>query len=679
MAVEIMDIKQNMILQGNQDQYLFLQSLVHSISLPMVVVGTDMRVKFVNSAAAILFADKIEETAVGEFCHKFMFGREQSCVQLGKCCPLVDCRESGGTVKTEFKLETDGEFPQYYEIIATSLYNEDGTYLGIVEVFHDITDWKLFEKWLKAAQKDSENLVKERTAKLLESNKKLRQEVLERQRTEMDLLRARKRSELLYRVIPSAIYTVDLNRRVTSWNDKAETLTGYTRDEIVGKSCTIFAMFPCTEKCGIYSDSIEKPIVGRECIIRKKDGQRRIISKNGDLLQDDDGNVIGAVESFEDITDIKQVEEQLISEHDKLKGMLAAMRQGMHILGPDHVIEYQNDEAKAAFGDRFGEKCYHVYRQRDTPCENCFMEAAMETESIQRTEIFMTDNTWYDQSYTPFRDAAGQVKVLVLLRDITEEKLLYAETLRAVQLASVGQLAAGVAHEINNPINGIINYAQIIQDEAGANQGMSGIAEKIIREGERVASIVSNLLSFARQKEDKSEEIAIAAVIQDAVDLIRYRLSKDCIVLEMNIAEELPTIFGHHQQLQQVFLNLFSNAKFALNQRFSGKDSRKKIIISGGVVELDGREFVRIIFQDMGIGIQKEKIGKIFEPFFSSKTQGEGTGLGLSISREIITKHGGFLHVESQEGEYTRMIVDLPVYAGHEECASDILSAGKDT
>ena len=411
-----------MIDKSNYNQLTFLQSLVDSISLPMVVVGSDMRVKFVNTAASILFAERIVDSPIGDYCYNFMFGHEKSCVLLGKCCPLVDCQESGGTIKTEFKLDDGSEFPLYYEVIATSLYNEDGTFLGIVELFNDITDWKLFEKWLKAAQKDSEILIKDRTAKLLESNKHLRQEVQERQRTEMALLRARKGSELLYRVIPSAIYTVDLNRRVTSWNDKAEALTGYTREEIVGKPCSIFAMFPCTEKCGIYSDSIVKPIVGRECIIRTKDGQRRIISKNGDFLQDDDGNVIGAVESFEDITDMKKVEEQLISEHDKLKGMLAAMRQSMHILGPNHTIEYQNDEAKAAFGDRFGEKCYRVYRESDTPCDNCLMQAAIDTESIQRTEIFMSSKTYYDQSYTPFMDVSGQAKVLVLLRDITEEK-----------------------------------------------------------------------------------------------------------------------------------------------------------------------------------------------------------------------------------------------------------------
>lgn len=651
-----------MELNANQVNNLFLQTLVNSISLPMVVVGTDRRIKFVNSAASILFTGQVGEGAVDEFCYSFMFGHKKSCVKLGKCCPLVDCQESGGTIKTEYKVDKGDEFPQYYEIVATALYNDDGTYLGIVEVFNDITDWKLFEKWLKAAQKDSEDLVKERTAKLLESNKKLRQEVQERQNIEMALLQARKRSELLYRVIPSAIFTVDTNRRITSWNDKAEALIGYTREEIVGKPCSVFAMFPCTEKCGMFSDSVEKPVVGRECIIRTKDGQRRIISKNGDSLLDDDGNVIGAVESFEDITDIKKVEEQLVSEHDKLKSMLAAMRQAMHIIGTDYTIEYQNEEAKASFGDRYGEKCYRVYRERDTPCSNCLMLAAIKTKTIQRKELLMHDRTYYDQSYASFMDAEGDVKVLVLLRDITDEKLLQAETLRSVQLASVGQLAAGVAHEINNPVNGIINYAQIIQDEAVENEVLEDFSEKIIREGERVANIVSNLLSFARQKEDKFEEIEIAAVIQDAVDLIRYQLSKNCIQLEIDTAGDLPTIWGHHQQLQQVFLNLFNNARFALNQRFPGKDPLKKIIIEGKTTELDGREYVRIIFQDMGVGIPAEKMEKIFEPFFSSKAQGEGTGLGLSISKEIVSKHEGNLHAESHVGEYTRIIVELPVY-----------------
>lgn len=639
----------------------YLQSLVENISMPIIVIGTDMRVKFINPAAEIIFGEKARENPVGTFCYSFMFDHESSCAELGKNCPLAECRETSGTVKTEFRLDADEDFPRYYEIIATPLYNNDGMVIGIVEMFNDITDWKLFEKWLKAAQQDSEHQLRDRTAKLLETNKSLRREVQERQRTEKALLQARKRSELLYHVIPSAIFTVDLEKNITSWNDKAEALTGYMRDEIVGKPCNTFALYPCTDKCGMYSDSIVKPIVGRECIIRTKSGESRIISKNGDFIVDDDGNVTGAVESFEDITNIKKYEEQLRSERDKLQGMLSSMGQGMHILSPDYSIEYQNEDARDAFGDCRAARCFTVYREMNVPCENCLMHAAIETETVQRTEILLSNGKCFAQSYTPFMDVDGQTKVLVLLRDITEEKLLQAETMRAVQLASVGELAAGVAHEINNPVNGIINYAQIIQDEAGDNETMAKISQKIIREGERVATIVSNLLSFARQQDEESEKINLSDAVYDAIDLIRHQLSKNCILLEVFLPADLPLIFGHHQQLQQVFLNLFNNARFALNQRYAGKDPQKKIIIDGMVVAKEDGNYVRIIVKDLGTGISEDKVQKIFEPFFSTKTTGEGTGLGLSISREIIAKHRGHLQVDTVCGQYTSMIVDIPV------------------
>ena len=655
------------MIQSNKEHKTFFQSLVNAISMPILVIGTDMRVKFTNPAAEIIFADRTEHSFVGEHCYRFLFGKESSCPSRGKDCPLIDCQETGGTVRTEFRLDIPRDFPRYYEIYATSLFNDDGSLYGIIELFNDITDWKLFEKWLKAAQADSDNLVRERTAKLLEINKALRLEVQERQRAKLELIRAKNRSELLYRVIPSAIYTVDLNRRITSWNDKAETVTGYSREEIVGKHCSIFALHPCTEQCGIFADSIIKPIVGRECVIRTKDGSTRIVSKNGDYLHDDDGNIIGAVESFEDITEKKKIEEQLSIERDKLKGMISTMGQGMHILNRDFNIEYQNDVACLAFGDQIGEKCYQIYKQFEEPCEVCLMKEAIDTYTIQRTEILMSNNRHYELSYTPFKDIDEQIKVLILLRDNTDEKIMRAETMQAVQLASVGKLAAGVAHEINNPINGIINYAQIIQDEAGESEVLYDISTKIIREGERVANIVSNLLSFARQQDDSFTKVSIIDVIQDATDLIKHQLTKNGIVLEMDMPDDLPPVLGHHQQLQQVYLNLFGNARFALNQKFSGKNPDKKIFISGKVVTHDGMNYVQVDFKDLGVGIPDETVSKIFEPFFSSKSHGEGTGLGLSICKEIITKHNGFLHVESEKEKFTKMSVGLPVYSEDEE------------
>lgn len=641
---------------------MFMESLVNAVSLPILVIGTDKRIKFSNPAAEIIFSEMENSCSYGEYCYRFLFGHETDCENLGRNCILRECQESGGTVRTEFRMDLKDDLPRFYEIFATSLYGDNGTEIGIVEIFYDISDWKLFEKWIKAAQEDSDNLLKEGTANLLEMNKKLRQQVQERYRAEMALIQARKRSELLYRVIPSAIFTTDTERNITSWNDKAKAVTGFTRRDIIGKPCSIFALEPCTEKCGVFSDDVGKPIVGRECAIRTKDGRKRIISKNADYLLDDDGEIIGGVESFEDITDIKQVEEALSSERDKLKGMISAMGQGMHILNNDFVFEFENEVAVQAFGSQLGKKCFEVYRGLAEPCESCLMTKAIETGVIQRTELVFSNNRYYELSYTPYRDVDGRKKVLILQRDVTEEKIMHAEAMRAAQLASVGKLAAGVAHEINNPINGIINYAQIIQDESEDNELLAEISDKIIREGERVATIVSNLLSFARQHDEELHEVHLAEVVKASTDLINHQLSKNSIILEVVSLESMPPIKGHFQQLQQVFLNLFNNARYALNKRYGGKDPQKKIIITGEIIRREEKEYVQVTFKDTGTGIPENLLGRIFEPFFSSKTDGEGTGLGLSISKDIITKHGGYLEVETEPGSFTAMIIGLPVY-----------------
>ncbi|MDW7772803.1 MAG: PAS domain-containing protein [Desulfobulbaceae bacterium] len=651
---------------------MMLQSLLNAVSLPIIVIGTDRRIKYSNPAADIAFSQKQNECCYGEYCYRFLFGYDSECTNYGMECTLTSCRETGGTVRTEFQLDLQDDLPRFYEIFATSLYDENGTEIGIVEIFYDISDWKLFEKWLKAAQQDSDNLLKEHTTDLLEINKKLRQQVDERIRAEMALITAKKRSELLYRVIPSAIFTVDPERNITSWNDKAKAVTGYSRRDIIGQPCSIFALEPCTVKCSVFSKDIPKPMVGRECAIRTKDGRKRIISKNADYLLDDEGNIIGGVESFEDITDIKHVEKELSSERDKLMGIISAMEQGMHILSADFTFEFQNDVALHSFGDQVGGKCYQVYKELDAPCETCLMQEAIKSGIIQRTELAFSNGRHYELTYTPFRDVDGRKKVLILQRDVTEEKIMHAEAMRAAQLASVGKLAAGVAHEINNPINGIINYAQIIQDELGGNKMLSEISEKIIREGERVASIVSNLLSFARQYDEELHEVSIAEVVTTSVDLINHQLIKNSIILQIEPLEDLPPVHGHFQQLQQVFLNLFNNARYALNQRYSGKDKRKKIIISGEVVQRYRRDYVQITFKDMGTGIPRELVNKIFEPFFSSKTDGEGTGLGLSISKDIITKQNGYLEVDSEPGDYTAMIFGLPLYMPAEKKKSSL-------
>ncbi len=334
----------------------------------------------------------------------------------------------------------------------------------------------------------------------------------------------------------------------------------------------------------------------------------------------------------------------------------------MHIVNRDFTIEFQNDVLRDAFGDRVGDKCFAVYKHQNSPCEICAMREAIDTRETQRTELIMANGRYYEQSYVPFMDVDGASKVLIMLRDITDEKAHQAETLRAGQLASVGELAAGVAHEINNPINGIINYAQIMLDEIKEGQPVSTTLEKVIREGERIATIVNNLLSFARQHDEERDEVYVIDVIHDSVDLLRHQLMKNSIALEIHLPSNLSPVYVNHQQLQQVFLNVLSNARFALNKKYPGKDTNKKIEITGEEININEGNFVRISFKDYGTGISDDLIAKIFDPFFSSKEPGEGTGLGLSISHGIVKNFNGHMHVKSSPGIYTIMNIDIPAY-----------------
>lgn len=642
----------------------FLQSIINGVSDPVVVVGTDRRVKFINQAARDFSGIEGESGGFPEnaHCHQILFRSEQSCDCLGRQCPLLEVLEIGKPVTVAQDIPVGTGELRYYEMTASPLWGDGEELLGVVEILRDVTERCKASEALRESRHELELRVETRTRELQEANESLRREVEERKWTEDQLSQSLDLADLVYRVIPSAIFTVDLNRIITSWNNKAESVTGFTAAEVLGKTCETFALDPCTRGCGVFSDRLPKPIVGRICKIRTRDGRVRVVAKNADLLKDVTGRVIGAVESFEDITVQQDVDRQLRTERDKFRGILSALDHGMHIVNRDFVIEFQNTILRDTFGDKVGEKCYQVYKHRDSPCDVCRMQIAIEEGKVQRTEEVMVDNRHYEQSYVPFTDVDGEAKVLILLRDVTEEKMYRAETMRAGQLASIGELAAGVAHEINNPINGIINYAQILQDDIGAQTPESEVLGRIVKEGERIAHIVRNLLYFARQRDEEEEIVAVAAVIADSLALVQHHLQKDGVTIVVDVPEDLPPIKVNSQQLQQVFLNLLSNARHALNQRYPGRDPGKKIEIHCREERIGEKRYVRTSVTDFGTGIPPAIRESIFEPFFSSKKPGEGTGLGLSISRSLVRDFHGFLDVETEENSFTTMIVDLPVY-----------------
>ncbi len=256
-------------------------------------------------------------------------------------------------------------------------------------------------------------------------------------------------------------------------------------------------------------------------------------------------------------------------------------------------------------------------------------------------------------------DPAG---VLFIIRDISEKKRLEEQLLQAQKMEALGTLVAGVAHEINNPITGIINYAQLMIDQGEARAESAELPQRIINEGERIAVIVKNLLSIARTSKGERFSANVKDLLSESLALIEPQFRKGGIALTFDIPDDLPDVMVNAQEIQQVFLNIMSNAQYALNQKSLALSDGKKFSIDVRKMTIKDIECVRMVFFDNGIGIEKEMLSKVCNPFFSTKPSGQGTGLGLSISHGIIKDHGGMLSIESGEGEFTKVMIDLQAY-----------------
>jgi two-component system NtrC family sensor kinase len=272
---------------------------------------------------------------------------------------------------------------------------------------------------------------------------------------------------------------------------------------------------------------------------------------------------------------------------------------------------------------------------------------------------------------------AFQEQEVVLLRELAEDLAYGIVTLRAraerqrteaelqrqremlyqtEKLASMSQLRAGVAHELNNPLSVMIGRAGLLRQQVGEGP-LAGQAEQIAEAAERCARIVRNFLALARQRPPERQRVLLNQVVREAVELLGYQLRVDSVEVELALAEELPALWADPHQLHQVVVNLVSNAHQAMR---AGAGPRRLTLATRAEA---GAGRVVLEVNDTGPGIPPEIQARIFEPFFTTKPPGQGTGLGLSLCQSIVEGHGGAIRVESRPGGGARFTVELPVEA----------------
>jgi two-component system NtrC family sensor kinase len=218
------------------------------------------------------------------------------------------------------------------------------------------------------------------------------------------------------------------------------------------------------------------------------------------------------------------------------------------------------------------------------------------------------------------------------------------------KLSALGEMIAGVAHELNNPLSTVMGYAQILQgSEAG--EALTKKLETLHREARRCQKIVQNLLSFARKHEPRKQPLSLAQVVESVLQLVRYQLRVAGIEVQVALEPDLPPVLGDQHALQQVFINLVTNAQHAMEEA------------GGGVLTILGRPDkgrARIEVRDTGVGIPPEDLKRIFDPFFTTKEVGKGTGLGLSLAYGTLRDHGGEVSAASRPEGGTTFVVTLP-------------------
>jgi len=605
--------------QALQSEKNKLQSLIDALEDDLGIQDKDYNIIYQNEPSKAHFGDHL-----GEKCYRAYEGRDK----VSDDCPVKKAFKDGKSHTSERRVVTLSGEGTYLENTANPIRDAGGEIVACLEVGRNVTERKRAEEALR----DSE----EKTRKMFES-------------------------------VSDGISVIDLSGVITEVNQRTVEMHGFgSRDEILGKSAFDIVAPRDREKIARNMRQALKrgTVRDQEYTLVRSDGSEFPAELSTSVLKDSSGKAIGHITIARDITDRKQAEQALQSEKNKLQSLIDALEDNISIQDKDYNIIYQNEPSKANHDAQLGEKCYRAYEGRDKVCDNCPVERAFKDGKSRTSEREVVtpsgEVTYWENTANPIRDASGEIVACIEVgRNITErkqaeerEKELQKELLLSSRLASIGELAAGVAHQINNPLTGVLGFSQRLLKKS-TDQETKQYLKRIYTEAERAAKVVQNLLTFARRRQPHKQYSDINEILESAMELRAYELKTSNIELITNLAPKLPEIMLDFHQIQEVFLNIILNAEQAMTEANSGG----KLTIKTE----ERKGYIRTTFTDDGPGIPAEHLDKIFDPFYTTKGEKGGTGLGLSVCHGIITEHGGKIYARSKPGKGTTFFTELPL------------------
>ncbi len=600
-----------------EDEQKRLYAIFEAMEDGIYVSKDDYTVQFMNNSMVQDFGQ-----GVGKLCYQLINGRDEIC----PWCKSKSVFE-GETVHWEKHIRGTGKT---YDVIDLPLKNSDGT-ISKLSICRDITQRKRSEKRLKASEEDYKRLfqhvgcgvyVSSKEGKFLDANQAL-----------LDMLGYKNLEEFL---------GIDITRDL------------YLRPEDRQK----------------FQNMIERDgkVIDYEVDFKLKNGEPIPVLLTSHVRYDLQGKVLGYEGIIVDQSQRKRMEQDLRKAEEFLKNIINSSLNPIVVADMKGVVLLMNESARKLggyggelpVGEVLAEDFYPpgvakgIMKKLRSPDFGGIgklepIEMMIMTSPGEEIPMEMTASIIYQDG----KEVATMAIFQDLRPKIEAEKRLEKARVQLIQsekLASIGRLAAGVAHEINNPLGGIVMYSHLALEDLSDDTSAYGNLQKVVIQAERCKKIVKGLLDFSRQHEPKIEAVDANEIIEGVFSLLESQALFHNIEIIKALDANLPPIMGDKSQLQQVFINLTLNAAEAMGD--------------GGELNVGSShrgDFVEIRFADNGCGIPPENVEKIFEPFFTTKSAKSGTGLGLSLSHGIITTHKGTITVESKINEGTTFTIRLPI------------------
>jgi two-component system NtrC family sensor kinase len=493
----------------------------------------------------------------------------------------------------------------------------------------------------------------------------VRRDITERKKMEEALKQSEEKYRTILEEMEDSYFEVDLGGHFIFANSSTCRNLGYSRKELFGMSYKNFTAEDDIESVfrvfnEVYQTGV--PNKGFPWKIIRKDGTRGFAEASVSPLRNDNGEIIGFRGVGRDVTERQKMEEALRQNEENYRALFDSSVIGMLVLDAETMkVVMANKAAAKIFGFSSVEEGIGANPLDFVPLEDregvleVIVKELFEQDLRQPHELqaITKDGRKIWVSITGARIMhEGRLAGLISFTDITEQKQQNERLMLTDRLASLGELASGAAHELNNPLTSIIGFSQLLMEKEVPDDIREDLT-LIYSEAQRAASVTKNLLTFARKHAPVKQRDQINNIIEDVLKLRTYEHKVSGIEVEGQFDPDLPKIMVDYFQMQQVFMNIIINAEY-----FMTKAHNKGTLT---ITTKKQSNTVLISIADDGPGIPPENLKRIFDPFFTTKEAGKGTGLGLSICHGIVTEHGGQIYARSQLGKGATIFVELPI------------------